>query len=326
MSDLGDFGSHLPSYPTLPSPPKSMDHHYQSELASDPTPTISTPMAAAAASHVSLHQPHFVPPSDLRWAALDDVGYPSWNQSVVDPVTSGLNQQYPQPLNRRSIDSDNSHSTPPDPLSLISSSNSLLSSDGSSSAAINSSSVPIYATVRKPHSSAQHTAAQTNVRQRTVSGSPFTAPITSGIVNLSLSHPPLIQSSPAASSTNSTATLALRVQHLEQLCGKMKRERSEMEEEFGRQRKSFMNQMARSDAQLSLGKHNADKYSKEVQELSKQVLFKDEELQNVTIAAGITEATLRERFDTDRVKYEEEIASLRKIVSGNHSNLGYHWT
>lgn len=89
-----------------------------------------------------------------------------------------------------------------------------------------------------------------------------------------------------------------------------------MEEDFGRQRKSFMNQMAQCDAKVSQYKHNLDKYSKEVQELSRVVLRKEEELQNVTIAAGITEATIRETFDADRVKYEEEIASLRKIVSG----------
>lgn len=89
-----------------------------------------------------------------------------------------------------------------------------------------------------------------------------------------------------------------------------------MLDDFGRQRKSFMNQMAHSDAQLAHLKRSVDKYSKEVQELSKLVLVRDEELQNVTIAAGITEATIRERFDEDRVKYEEEIASLRKIVTG----------
>lgn len=94
-----------------------------------------------------------------------------------------------------------------------------------------------------------------------------------------------------------------------------------MAEDFGRQRKSFMNQMAHSDAQLTLCKQRVEKYSKEVQELSKQLLTKDEELQNVTIAAGITEATLRERFDADRVKYEEEIASLGKIVSGKCKDI-----
>ena len=77
-----------------------------------------------------------------------------------------------------------------------------------------------------------------------------------------------------------------------------------------------MNQMAQCDAKVSRYKHNLDKYSKEVQELSKVVLRKEEELQNVTIAAGITEATIRENFDADRIKYEEEVASLRKIVSG----------
>ena len=89
-----------------------------------------------------------------------------------------------------------------------------------------------------------------------------------------------------------------------------------MEEDFGRQRKSFMNQMAQCDGELSRSKHSADKLGKEVQELSKVLLKKEEELQNVTIAAGITEATIRERFDADRVKYEEEIASLTKIVTG----------
>lgn len=164
---------------------------------------------------------------------------------------------------------------------------------------------PIYATVNKPvHSPLLQLS--NSARQRTISGSPFES---SGSFDPSPGQPPAPQG-------DSSGTLALRVRHLENLCGKLSREKSDMEEDFGRQRKSFMNQMANCDMQVSQYKHKVEKYSREVQELSKVVLTRDEELQNVTIAAGITEATIREQFDADRVKYEEEIASMRKIVSG----------
>lgn len=310
MSDLGEFGSPLPSYPTLPSPPTSVEHHYA---------TISEPRTPPqpAAPWVSPQ-----PTTRPRLASPEELGHHGLNEySIVDPSWSGYNltpQQ--QPHHRSTTDSGLSNLPPttPDLSSLLDSSH-YYSLPPSESEVTPSTSVPIYATVRKPHTSTPSSlphpsSSQSGSRLRTVSGSPFPTSTASGPVSDLLAVAG--QSPPTGAQSASGSTLAAKVQYLEKLCGKLTREKSEMEEGFGRQRKSFMNQMAHSDAQLTLCKHTADKYSREVQELSKLMLVKDEELKNVTIAAGITEATLRERFDADRVKYEEEIASLTKIVSG----------
>jgi hypothetical protein len=165
--------------------------------------------------------------------------------------------------------------------------------------------IPVYATVKKPARKELD-----SPRQRTTSGSPFSTP---GASTPSFGQPYTPVTTSPAGSPN---TMVLRVKYLEELCGKLSQEKSKMEEGFGRQRKSFMNQMAECDGELSRYRHSVEKYKAEVQELSSAVLKKDEELQNVTITAGITEATIRERFDADRIKYEEEIASLTKIVAG----------
>lgn len=262
MSDLGEFGSPLPSYPTLPSPPTT-DQHSQEDLLSSSTSPISysTTNAPQPSSATSL-----------------DYDFPTNWQQHTSPR--------PPNLDGTVLNSPMVSSSPSAPTNVM------------GQALPPSTSVPIYATVQKPKA--------TNSRTRTDSGSPY----------INSSDTQGIQGYQAQSSSTAVGTLEIRVKHLEQLCGKLSREKAEMEEGFGRQRKSFMNQMAQTDAKLSLCKHTIDKYAKEVEELSKQVLAKDEELQNVTIAAGITEATIRERFDAEKVKYEEEIASLRKIVSG----------
>ena len=95
-----------------------------------------------------------------------------------------------------------------------------------------------------------------------------------------------------------------------------KREKDEREEEFGRQRKVFMNHMTELDNEISLTKQKNLKLSEEVRDLSTQLLYKDEELKSIAAASKITEAQHREAFDADRVKYEEEIASLRQILDG----------
>lgn len=75
-----------------------------------------------------------------------------------------------------------------------------------------------------------------------------------------------------------------------------------------------MNHMTELDNEISLAKLTNQKLSAEVRELSTQLLYKDEELKSITAASKITEAQHREAFDADRVKYEEEIASLRQIL------------
>ena len=273
MSDLGEIGSPLPSYPTLPSPPSS-DQHDESDLVSlaDPTSNASTS----------------IPPPSLTTSLglLGDYDFPlSWQQQHQ--------QMKPSP---------NIHSHGNTFNSPTATDSSLLASDLDGLTSTNSASMPIYATVNKQTA--------INPHLRTSSGSPFSNVPASGVQSSPM------WTEPTRPSQESVDTLKVRVKYFEKLCSKLSQEKNDMEEEFGRQRKSFMNQMGQTDAELSRYRHTIDKYAKEVQELSKQVLARDEELQNVTIAAGITEATIRERFDVDRVKYEEEIASLTKIVSG----------
>ena len=120
---------------------------------------------------------------------------------------------------------------------------------------------------------------------------------------------------PAALNPTSTSP-HLRIHYLEQLCMTLRREKEQLEGEFGRQRKMFMNHVTELDNQISLSKQTNTKLSEEVRDLSTQLLYKDEELKSVTAASKMTDAQNREAFDVDRVKYEEEIASLRQIVDG----------
>ena len=285
MSNFEEFGSPLPSYPTLPSPPTS-DQQDLMSLLTDSTPGGSTLSSTPVESGSG-----FALPSE--WGVTTE-----WGSSV----TSSQSAVPPAPSSHFSSiatsGSDDMHSLN-------------VSTTGTNSPSTDQhSNIPIYATVKKPVRSSFELQSN-NPRHRTVSGSPLTDSIEA--VNYSPHLGSSVQTPPTFPPADTTA---LRVKHLEDLCGKLSREKVEMKEDFGRQRKSFMNQMAFCDSQLSLTKKTVDKYSKELQELSKEVLTRDEELQNVTVAARITEASLREKFDADRVKYEEEIASLRIIVSG----------
>lgn len=283
--DLEDLGSPLPSYPTLPgSPPKSGQQYQHNNPSSDSTACSQSTVPSGSGLFAG-------DPLPTGW------GMTAGSSMVRDaPSTSQQAMQLHSQLHQQEGLSDQW---------LASNSSNDCSLSSNSANVTTPANIPIYATVKKPTNSPSMQYSNT-ARQRTTSGSPF-----AGSTPNASSGQPL-----TASTTSSPSTLTLRMEHLEDLCGKLTREKNEMKEEFGRQRKSFMNQMAQCDGKLSQYKHTAEKYSKEVQELSKVLLKKDEELQNVTIAAGITEATIREMFDADRVKYEEEIASLTKIVSG----------
>ena len=110
----------------------------------------------------------------------------------------------------------------------------------------------------------------------------------------------------------SDATVALRIQALEQLCATLSKERGKMEEMFGRQRKTFMNQMSLTEKQLSTCKARIDSYEREVRSLREEI----EDMEKQLTESAIRAAGIRESFDADRVKYEEEIASLKAIVTG----------
>lgn len=77
------------------------------------------------------------------------------------------------------------------------------------------------------------------------------------------------------------SNLGLRIQYLERLCVNLQKEKKAMEEEFGRQRKKFMDRMMQSDAELAVLKTTVEKFSCEVQDLSSQLLHKDEEVRLV---------------------------------------------
>jgi len=113
-------------------------------------------------------------------------------------------------------------------------------------------------------------------------------------------------------SGGSDGTVAFRIQALEQLCDQLNKERGEMEEMFGRQRKTFMNQMSLTEKQLTTCKARIDSYEKEVHSLKEEIADMEKQLTDSAIRA----AGIRESFDADRVKYEEEIASLKAIVTG----------
>ena len=135
-------------------------------------------------------------------------------------------------------------------------------------------------------------------------------------------QPPRLQE--ATQVTDSSSTSSLRVHHLEQLCGKLQTENKTLQDNFGRQRKKFMDKMLEMEAERMLLSNTIDRYSKEVREISTELLTRDEELKNMSMALKLSEAHMREDFDADRVKYEEEIASLGQILSGTCACPTFH--
>lgn len=77
---------------------------------------------------------------------------------------------------------------------------------------------------------------------------------------------------------SSAASQSLRSHYLEKLCADLQKEKKAMEEEFGRQRKKFMNRMMQADTELTLVKKNMEQASSEVAELSKQLRQKNDEV------------------------------------------------
>ncbi len=119
----------------------------------------------------------------------------------------------------------------------------------------------------------------------------------------------------------STDPLKLKVQHLEQLCGKLQKEKSETQEDFGKQRKKFMDKLVEVESERTLLANTIERYNTEIREISTQLMAKDEEVNNVRVVAKMSTKQAREDFDVDRVKYEEEIASLRQIMTGELTSV-----
>ncbi len=126
----------------------------------------------------------------------------------------------------------------------------------------------------------------------------------------------------SASGSLAESKLSLRIQYLESLCVSFQKEKKILQEGFDRQRKQFMRQMVQLEDELNLAKHTVEKFSVEVQELSTQLLYKDEELKDLQMAASLAERASREALNAEKLKYEEEITSLRKIVTGQLGTVG----
>ncbi len=131
-----------------------------------------------------------------------------------------------------------------------------------------------------------------------------------------------IRNTPSQGSRMSTDPQALRLQHLEQLCSKLYREKSEAQIDFDRQRKKFMDKLNEVESERMLLANTIARYGTEMREISTQLLSKDEELNNVRLAAKMSEKQMREDFDRDRVIYEEEIASLGHIMACEWTCVG----
>lgn len=138
----------------------------------------------------------------------------------------------------------------------------------------------------------------------------------------------------AAVRASNPGTNTARVQQLESLCRDLKKEKNVMEEQFGQQRKKFMNLMVQKDEELNAVQKSVEKFSNEIKQLRQQLKLKDEEVSgdveeaivchclsaqilSTKEATKVKEAENREAFDVDRIKYEEEIASLRRIINGS---------
>ena len=115
-------------------------------------------------------------------------------------------------------------------------------------------------------------------------------------------------SSLPATPTLDPNTLLVRLQYQEQLCAQVIKEKRATEEEFGRQRKTFMSQMMGFEQTLEASKN---KYQEQIRSLEEKLLRNNEEMVSLQQKAQIRDNKTREAFDVDRVKYEEEIASLK---------------
>ena len=300
MSDLGDFS--LPSYPTFPTTSLSEVPFLTEHDQTCPPSLIPSPTSNMASSGESLST------SD---------GY-----SDVRPATgNGDSSFYHTPTARFHNESLSR------PSSYTQSSNSFSTVGAATDSSVQTSPGVGISNVSFDSGSSGVSSVGSNVR-----GEPFQAsrPQPDAFGSPLLSMPLLTSPQSPANMTEAGlgvdgmsgasmggaslvgASLVLRVQALELLCGKLKKERADMEEMFGRQRKAFMNQMSHTDAQLSVCKSRIDSYEKQVRGLKGEV----EEKEKALTESAIRAANIREQFDADRVKYEEEIASLKAIVTG----------
>ena len=86
---------------------------------------------------------------------------------------------------------------------------------------------------------------------------------------------------------SSFEALSLRLQHMESLCRDLQREKNVMEDQFGQQRKKFMNLMMQKDEELSQVKRSVEQFSLESQQLCREMKAKEEEVSVVCVVKVI---------------------------------------
>lgn len=101
---------------------------------------------------------------------------------------------------------------------------------------------------------------------------------------------------PVPIDSQAIGTLSLRLQHLETLCKDLQKEKNVMEDQFGQQRKKFMNLMVQKDAELSAVKKSVERYSSEAQKLSQQLKLREMEVR--MSANEISVITVVHRYKT----------------------------
>lgn len=99
------------------------------------------------------------------------------------------------------------------------------------------------------------------------------------------SIPPIVAGGVNESKSVSVDSLTLRLQHMDNLCQDLQREKNVMEDQFGQQRKKFMNLMVQQDEEQSRSKRSIEQLSGELNQLRQQLKVKDEEAcyQHVTV-------------------------------------------
>jgi hypothetical protein len=108
-----------------------------------------------------------------------------------------------------------------------------------------------------------------------------------------------------------TDTTQLRQQYLEGMISRLTKEKAAMEEEFGRQRKKFMNQMVQAEGESKLMQQSLMRHVQQIESLNKALLDKEEQM---TSHRKSTQLRLQEKFDAERTTYEQEIGSLKQWI------------
>lgn len=92
----------------------------------------------------------------------------------------------------------------------------------------------------------------------------------------------------SAEPSSSSDTLGLRVQYWESLCMDLQREKHVMEEQFGQQRRKFMNLMVQKDKELSTVRQSVERFSSEALQLRKELRLKEDEVRRMVAQRSLS--------------------------------------